>query len=63
MVYAVHQDHAGVGALRGGPLAQDRREVGDVVGHKDPSLAGCESENLVVVKALQLRLLIQRPLK
>jgi hypothetical protein len=33
------------------------------VGHKDPSLAGCESENLVVVKALQLRLLIQRPLK
>lgn len=60
VVDAVDEDDAGVGALRGGLLAQDRGEVGDVVGDEDPLFGGGECEHLVIVEALQRRLLVQR---
>ena len=60
MIDPVHEDHPSVRALRGRPLAQDRREVADVVGDEDPLLGGCRREHLFVVEPLERRLLIKR---
>ena len=60
VVDAVHEDDAGVRALRGGPVAQDAREVGDVVGDEDPLVGRSELEDLVVLEAFERRLLIER---
>jgi hypothetical protein len=59
-VDAVDENHARVGALGGGPFAQDAREVGDVVGDEDALLAGGEREDLVVVEARERRFLVER---
>ena len=60
VVDAVDEDDAGVRALRSRPVAQNPREVGDVVCDEDPLLARGERENLVVVQALERALLIER---
>jgi hypothetical protein len=36
MINSVYEDHAGVRALRGGPLSKDRGKVADVVRDEDP---------------------------
>jgi hypothetical protein len=55
------RDDASVGALRGGPLAQDPGEVVDAVGDDDPMLGRGERENVVVVEAFQRGLLVACP--
>ena len=46
------EDESRVRSAVGGPAPVDHREVGDVVGHEDPSLFGTDGQDSLVVLAL-----------